>query len=113
MSESSWGERNAWRHEINDVKHTEFTHGEREGIGRLVRDAEKLAKLERHVMLRPEEAPEWAEKWKKLPAVPNLECGSCWWGLRDKTNSLVWVSAPDYLPNEPGPITLMLVGDDE
>jgi len=52
MTESSWGERHAWRKEVADHRHTEFAHEERWGIQRLCNDAERLAQIENHAMAR-------------------------------------------------------------
>jgi len=71
----------------------------------------RLSEYERHVMLRPKEAPEWADTWHKY------EDGDCiWWVtpvqgmVDDGTNE---EPAVDLFPNEDGPITLMLVGGDD
>jgi len=64
----------------------------------------ELANLNRQVLVRPPEAPEWAVAWYKD------EGGNCLWLIDDSTPVGDWIdNAPDYRFEQEGEITLVIV----
>ena len=57
----------------------------------------ELREYRRATIKRDESVPEWADVWYKLRKT-------CWWDSRGRTEP-----APDFRPNDPGPITLPIV----
>ena len=58
---------------------------------------DRLAAYERATIVRDESVPEWADVWHKLRKT-------CWWDSHGRTEP-----APDFRPDDPGPITLPIV----
>lgn len=105
--QTSQEERDKWRNagRVDNIERVDF-------VGRLCDDADTLARIREKNLLRSEvpEAPEDAVKWGKDAD------GTCWWACwpwrkGEVGSSIAFDDAPDYRPDEPGPITLAIVED--